>query len=190
MLSATDLRKCARASLRSNWGTVILAFVLVILISSLTGAIAVGWILIGPIVLGWEGMFLKLAKSNRVDLDDVFDGFKYFLNAFLLNLLQALFLFLWMLLLVFPAIIKSYAYSMSYFIMADNPGITATQAITQSRQMMDGNKWRLFCLDLSFIGWYLLSVLTLGILLLWVIPYHHAAKAQFYLDLLPDNGDR
>ena len=90
------------------------------------------------------------------------------------------FIFLWSLLLVIPGLIKSYSYAMSNFILADNPTMSANDAITASRKMMDGNKWRLFCLDFSFIGWYLLCGLTFGLLTFFVEPYHQAARAEFY----------
>ena len=69
---------------------------------------------------------------------------------------------------------------MTFYILKEHPEMTATEAITESRRIMLGNKWRLFCLDFSFIGWYLLSCLTFGILLIWVLPYHEAAHAAFY----------
>lgn len=78
----------------------------------------------------------------------------------------------------------SYAYSMSWFILADNPDMPATEARKRSIAMMRGNKWRLFCLDFSFIGWMLLCILTLGILTFWIMPYVQTARAEFYQDLL------
>jgi uncharacterized membrane protein len=72
---------------------------------------------------------------------------------------------------------------MTLFILKDNPEMSATDAITESRRMMNGNKWRLFCLDFSFIGWILLSALTCGILYILVYPYMYAARAAFYESL-------
>lgn len=86
-------------------------------------------------------------------------------------------------LFVIPGIIKSYSYAMTFYIMADNPEIDGMEAITRSRQMMNGNKWRLFCLDFSFIGWFILCILTFGLLLLYVGPYMEAAHAAFYQSL-------
>jgi hypothetical protein len=74
--------------------------------------------------------------------------------------------------------------------MAQHPELTATEAIEQSKQMMATNKWRLFCLDLSFIGWWLLAALTGGIGSIFLMPYTKAASTAFYLDLigrLPDS---
>ena len=77
------------------------------------------------------------------------------------EILQGLYVALWSLLLVIPGIVKSYSYAMAPYIMAEHPALTANEAITESRRIMDGNKWRLFCLDFSFIGWELLCVLPM-----------------------------
>ena len=90
---------------------------------------------------------------------------------------------LWSLLFVIPGIIATYSYSMSFYILRDNPDMDANAARKASIEMMKGNKWKLFCLELSFIGWMLLSMLTFGILLLWVGPYMETAKAAFYEEL-------
>lgn len=88
--------------------------------------------------------------------------------------------FLWFLLLIIPGIVKSYAYSMVPFILADNPGIGTKRAVELSNQMMIGNKWKMFVLDLSFLGWYILGTLALGIGILFVLPYDHSTKAELY----------
>lgn len=95
--------------------------------------------------------------------------------------LRDLYNFLWLLLLIIPGIIKSYAYRMVPYILADNPNLGADNAITLSRKMMDGSKFDLFVLELSFIGWYLLGVLALGVGILFVNPYYNATEAQLYL---------
>lgn len=83
-------------------------------------------------------------------------------------------------LLILPGIVMSYSYAMSDFVLADNPGMGAKEALAESRRIMSGNRWKLFCLQLSFIGPLLLCVLTLGIGLLWFVPYQNAAIAAFY----------
>ncbi|MDD9265891.1 DUF975 family protein [Paenibacillus sp. GCM10023248] len=88
--------------------------------------------------------------------------------------------FLWFLLLIIPGIVKSYAYSMVPFILADNPGIGTKRAVRLSTQMTYGHKWKMFVLDLSFLGWYLLGTLALGIGILFVLPYDHSTKAELY----------
>jgi Predicted integral membrane protein len=80
----------------------------------------------------------------------------------------------------------AYAYAMVPFILHDNPGLDAMDAIKQSKEMMRGHKWHLFCLELSFIGWFLLCLLTLGIGFLWLYPYIKASKACFYNDLVSE----
>ncbi|NLK63858.1 MAG: DUF975 family protein [Tissierellia bacterium] len=98
-------------------------------------------------------------------------------------LLKDIYVFLWSLLLIIPGIIKSYAYRMVPYILADNPNLGADNAITLSSKMMDGNKFDLFVLQLSFLGWYLLGLLALGVGILFVNPYYNAAEAQLYLVL-------
>ena len=99
------------------------------------------------------------------------------------NFLRGLYTLLWALLLIIPGMIAVYDYSMTNFILNEHPELTANEAIALSKGMMRGNRWRLFCLEFSFIGWMLLSALTLGIGALWLIPYSHAAYAHFYREV-------
>ena len=87
------------------------------------------------------------------------------------------------LLLIIPGIMASYSYAMTGYILAEHPELTAGEAIAQSKAMMAGNRWRLFCLQFSFIGWDILCALTLGIGNLALRPYRHAAEAAFYREL-------
>lgn len=87
------------------------------------------------------------------------------------------------LLLIIPGIMASYSYAMTGYILAEHPELTASEAIAQSKDMMAGNRWRLFCLQFSFIGWDILCALTLGIGNLALRPYRHAAEAAFYREL-------
>ena len=85
-----------------------------------------------------------------------------------------------------PAVVARYRYCMAYYLMIENPNLAATDAVRCSIRLMDGHKWRLFCLNLSFIGWRLLSLFTLGLLgLLYVNPYQEFAVTAFYRDLVP-----
>lgn len=117
---------------------------------------------------------------------------KYFVGVFLLFIITKVLTALWSLLLIIPGIIKSYAYSQTYLVFKDHTDTDGEDAnymdcITESRQLMNGNKWRYFVLQLSFIGWGILSVLTLGIGLLWLNPYMNATYAAFYKDLKENN---
>ena len=134
----------------------------------------------GPVKLGYCRFLLKMHDGEDAQVGDLFSRFDRFGDGFCLELLTSLFVALWSLLLVIPGIVKSLAYAMAPFIMEENPSMTATEAITASRQLMDGHKFELFCLQLSFFGWALLSALTLGIGSLWLNPYMNAATAAFY----------
>lgn len=123
---------------------------------------------------------LDLIDGKDVEFGQIFSKASMFGKAFWLRLRMGIFTFLWTLLFIIPGIIKSYAYSMSGFILAENPEMTAKEAMQVSEEMMAGNKWRLFCLQFSFIGWQILCILSLGIGSLWLTPYMNVATAAFY----------
>lgn len=141
------------------------------------------FILMGPITLGVSGYFLKLIRNEGPIIGDMFGGFKSFIKSFVLNLLITIFIILWSLLLIIPGIIAALRYSMAYYIMMDNSQLSAIEALNQSKHMMVGFKFELFRLQLSYLGWFLLGVLTLGLAFFWVNPYYETAKANFYQDL-------
>ena len=118
----------------------------------------------------------------------LFSRFDFFGKALLLNLYTALLTFLWSLLLVIPGIIATYRYSLAFYVLCDNPEMSVTECVNESKRLMDGHKGRLFCLHLSFIGWRLLSALTLGIGDLWLNPYVSAATSAFYLERIGADG--
>ncbi len=141
----------------------------------------------GPVLFGLHKTFLLAARRKKdMSFDTAFNGFKQYRRTFLLGFLQNLFVTLWSLLFIIPGIVKTYSYSMSYYIMLDNPDYTWKECLNESQKMMDGQKWKLFCLDLSFIGWYIVGGLALGIGILWVEPYQYAARAEFYNALKGD----
>lgn len=191
-MTNSEIKLEAKELVKGNRGSFILAWLIVVAFTSLSafnytryfGSVA-ELILGGPIFLGLATIALTVAEGGTAKVEDVFSGFKNFTTAFVAYLLQAIYLCLWCLLIV-PIFIKPFSYAMTYYILKDNPDISANEAITRSRIMMDGNKWKLFCLYISFIGWYLLSILTFGILLFWLIPYVKTAEARFYLDLRGD----
>lgn len=143
----------------------------------------VHFILMGPLTLGVSTFFLKLIRKEAPHVQNIFEGFQFFLKSFTLNLLITLFTTLWSLLLLIPGIIANLRYSMAYYILIDNPQLSAFEALKQSKGMMAGYKFELFVLELSFLGWFLLGAFTLGIAMLWVNPYYEAAKANFYQEL-------
>lgn len=101
-------------------------------------------------------------------------------GAFKVSFFTTLFTFLWSLLLIVPGIIKSFSYAMAMYIWSENKEMGALEAINKSKKMMDGHKMDYFVLGLSFIGWILLGCITLGIALIYVIPYMETTMANFY----------
>lgn len=182
-------------------GTVMLLYGLVVLILG------------GAVDLGQKQYFISLHTKDRpVEFKTLFSKFSIFGKAFVMNLLVGIFVALWMfagmipaiilgILLYFvnesllillpllliagtiPGIIASYRYAMAPYILTQNPGMSATDAITRSKELMRGNKWRFFCMHFSFIGWAILCLFTLGLGYLVLRPYISAAEAHFYLTL-------
>ena len=137
----------------------------------------------GTIELGFAQYLLKQYNHANFELHDLFSRFNRFGQGFAQKFLRGLYTILWSFLFIIPGIVKSYAYAMTPFIMAENPEMSASEAITASKELMDGHKGELFTLDLTFIGWGLLAALTLNLGHLALNPYHNAAYAAFYKDL-------
>ncbi len=137
----------------------------------------------GAVELGHNAYYIDLCNNTEPAFDVLFSRFRIFLKALGLRLYMALFIFLWSLLFIIPGIIAAYRYAMAPFIMAQDPNVGIREAVNRSKDMMQGRKWKLFCLGFSFIGWALLCVLTFGIGFLWLSPYQMAATAAFYLDV-------
>ncbi len=172
----------------------------------------------GPMLFGFNRFFIKVARKDSPDISQLFDGFKYFGKTLGAYLLVCLFMILWSLLLILPAIVAAIlipaisnhsssavllipilivvgilgilpiiraglSYSQVFYILADNPTTGAYEAIQLSVSMMDGLKWKLFCLGFRFIGWFLLCILTCFIGFLWLYPYMTTSYAHFYDDI-------
>jgi uncharacterized membrane protein len=205
------LRTFAGEQLRGVWGKMAFAFFAVFLIymplyisavlsqlhpeaavfAIMYGALSVIYAAIaGPFYLGFAGYLLKRTRGEDVYTKNIFDGFKHFSRSFVLMLLTYLFTFLWALLLIIPGIIKSLSYSMAFFILYDNPEMKPHQALQESCRMMKGYRSKLFCLVLSFAGWYALGLLTLGIAYFWLGPYVYMSIANFYENLKTTGRDK
>ena len=189
-MRAKDYRRIAKEKMRPVEITLVVSYLIYTVIASLLALTGVGGIALailgGAFLAGLASIFLGCSRGEDVRIDNVFDGFKYNLGTnILIGLLIWLYTWLWSLLFVIPGIIKSYSYSMAYFILCDNPSLSPDEAITKSKEMMDGHKWELFCLDLSFIGWRILCVLTVGILSFWVEPHVQVSHAEFYEHIRP-----
>ena len=125
-------------------------------------------------------VYLKLANGVKPDISELFNHFDAIWPVFKVYVLTMVFTVLWTMLLVIPGIIKAYAYSQAFYVLAENPGIGAREALRRSEAMMKGHKMEMFILDLSFIGWHLLASITFGIAYIWVLPYINATKTNFY----------
>ena len=207
MVDNEILRKNARMQLgggifQSRWLNML--FVCAIL-STLTGLAAyfsqdssafsfesiIGFLLTGALTYGTARVTVNCVKGNAWDVKQVFCGFKEgYGKTLLLHFLHSLFIFLWTLLLVIPGIVKTYSYAMVYYLQQEEGGLQRepNDLITESRHLMDGYKWQLFCLDFSFIGWYILGVLCFGVGVYFVVPYHQMARANFYMALRAERG--
>jgi uncharacterized membrane protein len=163
-----QLRQNARKALTENWGNAVLVTLIYFLITLICGfnPVVEGIVCLvisGPLMLGWSIIYLRLVReSQKPRIETLFEGFNNFKSAFVLNLLIGVFVFLWSLLFIIPGIIAGISYSQAFFILVDEPEIGAYEAIKKSKQMMMGKKGKYFMLSLSFLGWALLCVVTLG----------------------------
>ena len=209
MLLNSELRAQARERLDGKWGTFVLMTFLLYVIQALLqipGSVGDLFKVLSPenaltseslstlsvlltllaLPLSW-GLTVSLLRNHReenVDLENLFDGFRggRYTRVFCALFLVQLFTFLWALLLIIPGIIKAFSYALTPYIIMDEPELTARQAIARSCEIMQGRRWKLFCLYLSFIGWGILCLLTFGIGFLWLAPYINASIAAFYED--------
>lgn len=180
-----ELRAEARMALTDKW---VMAAVATLVMGAVSGAASyipvAGTILVAlPVMYGYAIVMLNVFRGDEVNIGGLFDGFSDFGRIVGTKLLQAIYTFLWTLLLVVPGIVKSYSYAMTDYILKDYPELSNNAAIEKSMAMMDGYKMKLFLLDLSFIGWAILCIFTFGIGLLFLKPYMQVAHAAFYEDL-------
>ena len=136
-----------------------------------------------PLTLGLSMIFLGLTRNESPEMNTLFSGFSYIGPAILLNIMIAVFTCLWSLLFVIPGIIKGISYSMAYFVLADNPELSAKESLDESKRITSGHIGDLFVLYLSFIPWVLLGAITCGLALIYVVPYMQTTMANYYLEL-------
>ena len=204
MIRREAIKADVRCRLSFSSGNTILCCLILLLLGSLPGVVVsslsfvsplfyvssgmLQWLYIiffaGILEFGAFGWFLCYARGEYPEVSRVFGAFRFYGQALAASLLKGLYVFLWSLLLVIPGIVKAYSYSMAAYIVCENPGISAPEALRLSRRMTDGRKGELFELDLSFLGWFLLSALTLNILaVVYVGPYYRTVHATYYLTL-------
>lgn len=175
-------------SVNQNYWYAVLLFVVYTAISGALSGASMGFLalLAFPMAFAFNVEILGIAREKKQpQIENLFSIYRdNFGKSFLVVFLVMLFVGLWSLLLVIPGIIMAYAYSMSVFVSHDNPELPAMDCIKKSRELMNGHKWDLFVLDLSFIGWILLACLTFGFGFLFLQPYIETAHAEFYKELV------
>jgi len=161
-----------------------IVFVFIVSLIILVFSLAFSVFISNPIIVGKSRFFVHINENDR-NFATLFSAFKKgsYISVVKAMFFTYLFIFLWTLLLIIPGIIKSYSYRMAPYILSENPNLHYEEALSISRQMTDGEKLKMFILDLSFIGWFILGFLALIVGILFVLPYYEATWAQFYLNM-------
>jgi uncharacterized membrane protein len=212
-LSISQIKKKSLATLKGKWGIGVALTFIVFLITTIVPTIVevplsggfTEWFnqtetpmivdmvnllisfLFIPMTVASYWFYLVIARWNAPKIADVFLVYKDWelsLKVIGTSILVGIFTLLWSLLLIIPGIIKGISYSQVFFILKDNPQLSALEAITESKTRMKGYKWKYFLMNLSFIGWVFIAIFTLGIGFLWLTPYISTANATFYNELI------
>ncbi len=187
---AKFFREAAWSQLKGNRKPAVLFTLVYVIITSVAQiigsksdlvSILISLLALVPLGYGFNVAFLDFKRTGApLKIEQMFDGFKDYGRVLTTKLLETIYILLWSLLLFIPGIIKAYSYSMTSYILKDYPELKNNEAIELSMAMMKGHKFDYFYLTLTFIGWILLSILTLGIGLLWLNPYISTTSAHFY----------
>ena len=198
MISRKWLKENAKNQLKNNWGLAIGAIIVSMLISlipeiliyidpeSATIAISIqiiSLIIAGPIAIGQCKLFINLSNNENPKFSDVWFGFGNILKALGVTLLIGIAVSIGTIFFIIPGIIISFMYSQVYYIMAEHPEMSVIESLKESSKIMKGHKMELFILELSFIGWIILTTITFGIAGLYVLPYYSATLSNFYLTI-------
>ena len=188
MKTNSQIRNSARECMQGHWGKgafVTFLYVILCIGSSYLSILALFFVL--PLALGWYIFSLNLVlKRESLSVGNLFGAFGngLYWKSIGLHLLMALYTFLWTLLLIVPGFIKSYSYRLAPFLSIENPELSSAKAIEKSMKMMKGHKMDLFLIDLGYTAWCILGgILTLGLGLLWIIPYYQIVAAKFYVEV-------
>ncbi|WP_394188486.1 DUF975 family protein [Paenisporosarcina quisquiliarum] len=212
-MKISELKRQARLSLRGKWGLAIILTLIVFLINIILPLIVeiiisggftqwlfqdktplgasifntLLYIVLLPLTIAVYWFYLTLVRKENPALYKVFSIYKDGKNTLKLiyaSILQGVLLLLWTLLLIIPGLIKSMSYSQMFFLLRDFPELTVLEAISESKKRMRGLKWKYFLMNLSFIGWGILCLFSLGIGFLWLVPYIGTTMAIFYNELI------
>ena len=198
MISRKWLKENAKNQLKNNWGLTIGAIIVSMLISLIpeiliyinpeSAIIAIlvqiiSLIIAGPIAIGQCKLFINLSNNENPKFSDVWFGFGNILKALGVTLLIGIAVSIGTIFFIIPGIIISFMYSQVYYIMAEHPEMSVIDSLKESSKIMKGHKMELFILELSFIGWIILTGITFGIAGLYVLPYYSATLSNFYLTI-------
>lgn len=199
-MNTAELKANAKEQLRGKWAvaiaTVLVANILIdsdvmYKVSEKFGLIGlsiscslISLFLGGVISVGLCKFLLDMTtKREEPRFETLFSQFNIYLKTLGLNILITLSVCIGTILFIVPGIIVGLMFSQSYYILSEDPSKSITQCIKQSVDMMNGHKWDLFYLELTFIGWWLLTAITVGIAGLWVAPYVKVTETNFYLSI-------
>lgn len=194
-MTRAEIKIWAKEKIKGNMWTVLGAILIANLIGGITSSVTVengGMALVITIGGGILAYFMEVGlirymtnfvKGKETSFELLFSKFKDWKQIIITYLHQFAVIFLWTLLFIVPGIIKGYAYALVAYIIAEDSTISSKEALKLSEEMMKGHKGELFVLGLSFIGWHLLAILTLGILEIWIMPYQQTATTKFLLNI-------
>lgn len=184
MVDNVSLMRKAKAQLADNWANAAIAtliYMTILTASSFTYVAQL--ILTGPLTFGYVLFMACIVDTHANNLNLLFKGFERFADTLVAGLLYSIAVSIGCALLIVPGIIAALGFSMTFFIMVDDANISGIDALKMSWNMMKGHKWDLFCLLIRFIGWILLSIITLGIGFFWLQPYMTVTTLNFYRSL-------
>lgn len=203
MINRAELKERAKESLRGKYGDAIGIILLLGLISFAIGLVTgiisgifsfeestlsiitdiVSLVVSSLFTFGYLNFFLKISRDEETSVSDLWSKTNMLVPCLIVTILIGLFTTLWTLLLIIPGIIAAFSYSMTYFVMLDNPEMSAMEAIKESKRIMNGHKMDFFVLGLSFLGWIILGAFTFGILYFWLMPYMYVTMCNFYNEI-------
>jgi uncharacterized membrane protein len=197
MRTNQEYKNAALAALKRNWPQAVVATFIMMLLTAISESselvqgktvlvVSLGLCVFAlPVIVAYVNAFNRLYyQSDRALLDNMSSmTFKGYFRSLATMFLMCLIVSVLTLLLIIPGIMANMAFYLTPYILKDNPELSILDTLRLSRKMMQGHKMRLFCLQLSFLGWILLSVLTLGIGMLWLLPYMMTTMSAFYQDV-------
>lgn len=194
------LKRRAKDQLKGKWGLAIGSFfVAQLIISVISGSSSlvkdefetlpilteiISLLLTGVMTYGMSKFSLNMAiNKDKAQFSDIFSGFSIFLKTLGIFLLMTLAVVLGMILLIIPGIIISLMFSQAFYVLCDDNDKGVIESLKESSRIMKGHKWEYFVLTLSFLGWWIGVIFTLGIGALWLVPYQEVTLANYYLEL-------